>query len=93
MDEKRSFKWRNRLADMLELPREIVLNLPRVTIIGNMQCYIENHRGVIEYTNERVRVSINSGELIVNGQDLVIRYMANEEIAVEGTIGGVLYEL
>ena len=93
MNEKRGTKWRRRVADALELPREIVLDLPRVTIIGTLQCYIENHRGVIEYTLECVRVSINSGELIVRGQDLVIRYMANEEIAVDGNIEEVRYEL
>ncbi|NLM47049.1 MAG: sporulation protein YqfC [Firmicutes bacterium] len=92
MGEKKSGNWRRSLADFLELPREIVLNLPRVTIVGNMQCYIENHRGVIEYSEGRVRAAIESGELVVRGHDLVIRYLANEEIAVEGTITAVEYQ-
>lgn len=93
MGAKKLTKWRNSLVDALELPKEIILNLPKVTVIGNVQCYIENHRGVIEYSSERVRVAINSGELIVSGADLFIRYMANEEIAVDGTINGIQYEL
>ncbi|HZK25252.1 MAG TPA: sporulation protein YqfC [Oscillospiraceae bacterium] len=93
MGNSKLTKWRDRLVDAMELPKEIILNLPKVTIIGNVQCYIENHRGVIEYSSERVRVAINSGELIVSGQDLFIRYMANEEIAVDGSINAVQYEL
>ena len=85
-------KWRQNLADLLELPREIMLNLPRLTVVGNLQCYLENHRGVIEYTAERIRISVNGGEVIVVGEGLVIRYMANEEIAIDGSINAVKYE-
>ncbi|MDW7650100.1 MAG: sporulation protein YqfC [Bacillota bacterium] len=92
MDGKGEKKWRQNLADLLELPREIMLNLPRLTVVGNLQCYLENHRGVIEYTTEKVRVSVNGGEIIIRGQNLVIRYMANEEIAVDGSVEAVEYE-
>jgi len=85
-------KWRQNLADLLELPREIVLNLPRLTVIGNLQCYLENHRGVIEYSTEKIRLSVNGGEVIISGSDLVIRYLGSEEIAIDGTIGMVHYE-
>lgn len=85
-------KWRQNLVDLFELPREIVLNLPRLTVIGNLQCYLENHRGVIEYTTEKVRLSVNGGEIIIQGENLAIRYMANDEIAVDGNISQVHYE-
>ncbi|MBS4030187.1 MAG: sporulation protein YqfC [Clostridiales bacterium] len=85
-------KWRQNLADLFELPREIVLNLPRLTVIGNLQCYLENHRGVIQYTTEKVRLAVNGGEIIIHGENLVIRYMANDEIAVDGNISKVHYE-
>ncbi len=86
-------KWRKNLADLFEMPQEIVLDLPRLTVVGNLQCYLENHRGIIEYTDERVRVSVNGGEIIVSGQSLVIRYLENEEIAIDGTILSITYDL
>ncbi|EEG78034.1 sporulation protein YqfC [Dethiobacter alkaliphilus] len=85
-------KWRRNLADLLELPREIILNLPRITVVGNIQCCLENHRGVIQYTSEKVRVSVNGGEIIVEGQELSIRYLGNEEIAIDGSIDIIRYE-
>ena len=85
-------KWRQNLADLLELPREIILNLPRMTMVGNLQCYLENHRGVIQYTSEKIRVSVNGGEIIVEGRELTIRYMANEELAIDGSIDSIYYE-
>ncbi|NLZ38969.1 MAG: sporulation protein YqfC [Firmicutes bacterium] len=92
MNGKKVSKWRAHLADALELPREIILNLPRVTVIGSLQCYLENHRGVIEYTEECVRVAIDGGELIVDGQDLIIRYLADDEIAIDGHISAIRFE-
>lgn len=92
MNGKSAGKWHQNLADLLELPREIVLNLPRLTVIGNLQCYLENHRGVIEYSTEKIRLSVNGGEVMISGSDLVIRYLGSEEIAIDGTIGMVRYE-
>jgi sporulation protein YqfC len=92
MGGKGDRKWRQNMADLLELPREIVLNLPRLIVVGNLQCYLENHRGVIEYTTERVRISVNGGEIKITGSNLVIRSMANDEIAIDGMIDAVHYE-
>lgn len=91
MGEKKSARWRYNLAEMLELPQEIMLNLPRITLIGNVQCYIENHHGIIEYSTERIRLALKIGELIVSGRDLTIRYLANEEIAIDGDIEKLQY--
>jgi len=45
------------IADLLELPRDIVLDLPKITLLGNLQLYIENHKGIIEYSTSLVRVN------------------------------------
>ena len=31
------------------LPKNLVLQLPRVTLLGNLQCGIENHDGILQY--------------------------------------------
>lgn len=92
MDGKEGKRWRRELADFLELPREIILNQPRLTIVGTMQCLLENHRGVIEYTNEMIRIAVAEGEIILRGDNLVIRTLAGEEIAVEGKISSLDFE-
>jgi len=92
VDGKEARSWQRGLADILELPREIILNLPRLTVVGTMQCLLENHRGVIEYTGERIRIAVTDGEIIISGTNLVIRTLAGEEVAVEGKISAVHYE-
>lgn len=80
---------RRKLASALDLPGEIILNLPKIVLIGNFQVLIENHRGILTYNSETVRVLVETGEVAVRGQDLVLRRILPEELLIEGKIQGI----
>ncbi len=82
-----------RLAGLLELPQDIVLDLPRVTLLGNIQMLIENHKGIIEYTSEVVRIRLKQGEIIINGSELTLGNLQPEQILIEGIINEIRYNL
>ena len=63
-----------------------MLNLPRIVLIGNLQVFIENHKGIIEYTPEIIRIIIDEGELSITGNDLLLRNIMVDEIIIEGKI-------
>ncbi len=86
-------KLRSSLAEAFELPKEILLDLPRVTLVGNMQMYVQNHRGVVEYTDNIIRVSISGGELIIKGEGMTIKNIYSEEIFIEGSINNLDYAI
>ncbi|MHB1418932.1 MAG: sporulation protein YqfC [Bacillota bacterium] len=75
----------------LDIPKEVLMDLPRITCIGNIQTVIENHRGVIEYTDLRVRVSVTHGEVDIRGKGLILRNIATDEIAIEGVIDSITF--
>ncbi|WP_069649329.1 sporulation protein YqfC [Caloranaerobacter ferrireducens] len=74
------------ISEILELPKDIVLDLPKITLIGNLQIYIENHKGIIEYSKQRIRINTNIGILRIIGKDLTIRTIVTEEVIVVGEI-------
>lgn len=76
----------NQFAEVFEIPQDALLNLPRITLIGDSQLYLENHRGIIQYTSERIRVSILGGQLEILGQEMFLKNIKPDEIAVHGTI-------
>jgi sporulation protein YqfC len=82
-----------KLAGILDIPEDIVLDLPRITMLGNQQILIENHKGIIEYTTTFVRIKINKGHLLINGRDLALGNLQMEQILVEGTVEEVKYEV
>lgn len=89
VDKKR--QWQ-RLAGLLEIPQDIILDLPRITMLGNKQLLVENHKGIIEYTPAVVRINLNQGELIIRGQNMVLGNLQTEQILVEGTVEEIKYD-
>lgn len=81
------------LSDMFELPREVMLDLPRMTLIGNVQIYLENHRGVITYDEAKIRIGVNNGEIIIKGRNLEIKNLMAEELLIKGEIESLDYEV
>jgi len=79
-------KFMHEFASMLEIPEDIFLNMPKITFIGSIQVYIENHRGVIEYTSEKLRVAVTSGEIEILGEDLMLKNILPDELFLEGKI-------
>ena len=51
------------LAGRLELPGELLGDVPRLTLTGNGQALVENHRELLSYTEEAVEVGCGSIEL------------------------------
>ncbi|MBU5438260.1 sporulation protein YqfC [Tissierella sp. MSJ-40] len=74
------------LSEALELPKDIVMDLPKITMIGNIQLNLSNHKGIIEYTKEIIRVNTNSGVIKVTGEEMEIKTILSEEIMIVGII-------
>jgi sporulation protein YqfC len=79
-------KLKEKVTELLELPKEVVLNIPKLIMIGNGELIIENYKGVIEYEDEKVRVNTNSGVIKIMGEKLIIREITSENIFLNGKI-------
>lgn len=77
---------KEKVTEMLELPKEIVLNVPKLTMVGNRDLMIENYKGIIEYDDCRVRVNTGVGVVKICGAKLTIREITSEDIMVSGEI-------
>ncbi len=73
------------------MPQDVVFDLPRVTAIGDRQLYIENHRGVLHFSDHQLKIALTKGELEISGKELVIRTIWTDEIFVEGMITGIQF--
>lgn len=74
------------ISDRLELPIEIVMDLPKITIIGNMEVNIANHKGIIEYSIDLIRINTKVGVVKITGQKMEIKNIFAEEISIVGSI-------
>ena len=83
----------NRLAGIFDIPQDIVLDLPRITMLGNRQVLVENHKGIIEYEAAKIRIKLSQGELIISGADLILGNLQAEQILIEGVIATIHYDI
>ncbi|MGD6832202.1 sporulation protein YqfC [Sutcliffiella halmapala] len=79
------------IQENMELPADVMMDLPRITMIGQIHIYIENHRGLLTFSDTEIRLMLKQGQLLVKGDSFVIRTILPEEILLEGKISQVLY--
>ena len=77
----------NRKVDkILELPKEVYSNIPKIIITGFGELIIENFKGILEYEEFFVRISTHIGVININGYNLNLQNMTNDDIKVTGKI-------
>ncbi|MBM7651681.1 sporulation protein YqfC [Neobacillus cucumis] len=88
-------KWgqrvRNWMANKMDLPQDVIMDLPRITMIGQIHIYVENHRGLLAFTDKELRLLLKQGQLLIKGKGFVIKTILPEEILLEGKIDQVIY--
>ncbi len=86
MSEKRI---KEKFMDMMELPKELLKDVYRITLLGNEDVLVENYKGIIEYEENIIR--LNNGVNIF-GNNLNVEEITNEDIFITGKISNVEFE-
>ncbi len=93
MKDKKVKEVKENISNLFELPKEIIMDLPKISLIGDMQISIENHKGIIEYTTEKIRINTKDGILIVIGEDLFLKSILTETIVIRGEIRSIEFDI
>jgi sporulation protein YqfC len=73
------------------MPKDVVLGVPLTTIIGQSEAYIENYRGILEYTDKLIRVQTKLGKIHICGRGLQIEHYTNDDMKITGHISMIEY--
>ncbi|MBO1626490.1 sporulation protein YqfC [Bacillus cereus] len=88
---KKLVQMKNWLTKQIDLPVDVLMDLPRITLVGQVHIYIENHRGLLVFTDKEVRLLLKHGQLLIKGQSFVIKTILPEELLLEGNIEQVMF--
>ena len=83
---KKNKKNISRIDRLLEIPQEIYSNVPKITITGFNEMIIENFKGILEYEDYYIRINTSLGIINVNGYELRLENMTNDDIKVTGKV-------
>ena len=77
------------MAELFDLPADVVAGLPRLELVGNRQLYLEHHTGLLAYSGEQIDANTTTGVLRVRGANLTLLAMTAEELRIGGRIDAV----
>lgn len=72
-------RWFARMVETLEIPQDIALHMPLVHLTGNGRARVENHRGIVEYTPELIRIQAATGLVVIRGRGLMVKELAHDD--------------
>lgn len=77
---------RQSIAEKLDLPKDVALGEIKITLYGNCEAFVENYRGLLEYTDTRILLQGCRRQVCILGVRLCIRYYTNEDMRILGCI-------
>lgn len=80
------------VVEKFELPKDVVLDEPKIIIIGRNEITIENHKGIIAFKDNLIKVNTKEGPINIHGKNFEILYIATSTITVSGYFDSVEYE-
>ena len=90
-DQRPVFGRKEQLAESLKLPKDMLLGASILTMTGSHELWVENYKGIIEYTPQSIILQAKTGQISICGCGLVIDYYTNEDMKIIGDIRCVSY--
>ena len=83
---------REKIFNKLDFPRDISLDLPKIIVVGNREITIENHKGIIFFETNMVKINSRIGAIIIEGKEFEILFIAETSVTISGVFNSISYE-
>lgn len=85
-------KEKSAIASSLNLPKDVVLGEPLISLVGRHTVTVENYRGILLYTDTLVKLQAKTCKICIEGTRLKIEYYSDEDMKITGHIKAVTFE-
>lgn len=80
---------KEKFSNMMELPKELLLDISRMTVLGNEDILIENYKGIVEYEENIIRLN---NHINIFGENLNVEEITDAEIMITGKFNSIEFE-
>ena len=77
---------RERFANMVDFSKDVILDTFVIRITGTYDLVIENYKGILEYTDARIRIKAKPKNIKVCGTSLEIKTITDDILLISGQI-------
>lgn len=80
-----------RVARALDVPLDVISDVPRIEFMGHSSLNIENFRGILEYSETCIKVNTTVGIVEISGEDILIESITDEGVTAKGKFTGMRF--
>jgi len=78
-----------KITEVLELPPETLLKIPKITIVGNERVRVENYTALLDYKRDNIRLKYDGGVIDISGKNFEIKVIGEENMVIWVKISAV----
>ena len=82
---------KEKFLEKLNLPDELVYNYAKITMIANKEILIEGSNNIVDYYDNYIKIQTNNVYIILDGRNLNINEINDNELLISGIITNVGY--
>ena len=79
-------RGKRKINELLEIPKEVYSNVLNIVLTGFEEMIIENNKGILEYEDYFIRVNTLIGIININGINLKLEKMTEDNLKIKGKI-------
>lgn len=83
---------KERVSDFLELPKEVMSKISKITVIEDKNILIEGYQKIVDYYDDYIKIKANNMYIIIDGKELDIQEITDYELVIEGQIYSINYK-
>lgn len=80
------------LSEKLDISKDVILEVPKITIIGKEEITIEHHKGIIVFEKNIIRVNTKIKVIKILGENFEITYIGESTLSIKGEFISIEYE-
>lgn len=79
------------MVESLKLPKDSMLGASIISVTGNTDIFIENYKGILQYSSELILLQGKNCKIELKGKRLNIVYYTNEDMKISGVVESVCF--
>lgn len=80
-----------KVCDIFDIPYGGVANLPRITLLGEEEAYIENFLSLEEYKKDSVKLKYKNSVIAISGENFGVKAIREGCILITGRINALKF--
>lgn len=83
---------KRKIAKTLELPEDMLCDIPRFILCDNRELQVENYKGILSYEETEIKLGGKAYKIRITGKELKITVITDEYIVIDGVISSLNFE-